>query len=631
MDVYVGDRVQIVNGGIDVTNGRIAKAGKMYGEGGPLWAVVESITEGWNTGSRWGLPSRVTKVRCSNNGVVVWQVQPQHIANATIHSSEPETVQTVPSDPPAPPPVSRDDGQDDSTGTTYVGTTNSYMSRGAYAIGSESEEWMHGYATSSQTSDVLPSTAPCDTQLINRGEPFGVKQDFSYPYSSGTWRDLTAKEKASIGSSSVKVDQSALNGFVTKTSYQDPDRRRQLLDDDAENIINPSGFPKKIQSSYDLIAAKYDYQIIPSDPAFPKMVSLEDKLQEVRTSFGIQVHGNNMVAEAAKYFMYNRFKTPDTNLAHNKSVTHVFFTRPDLNILTNYGKANMQTMNNSETALIWRRHPELFKLLTDRSRCGDSNNFNFLLSNQVTSFDIQDETLTQNKAGKSWNEYEMAYGDAYSGRTAGEFSCNFTETNKYSVINLIKLWITYIDLVAKGAWSPSYDLLDNGMENIESSHVYTKTLDYAASAYVFKCGPDGEDVLYWSKYYGIYPLNTGASALSWDLNNSIGETPKLNIRFGYCYKRDLSPISLLEFNHAANISEDDAISENSFNVALGHSSRPLVGTPFIEMKLGDMKLVPDSVDRNRNRSEIRLKFRKKCGDDLNDSLLYRYSMSNRII
>jgi len=101
MDVSVGDKVQIVDGGIDVTNGGKARAGRLYGQGGPLWATVEKIVDGWNTGGRWGLPNSVTKVRCSNNGVVVWQVQPQHIYKQVVQTSEPTPVP----DPPPPPPV----------------------------------------------------------------------------------------------------------------------------------------------------------------------------------------------------------------------------------------------------------------------------------------------------------------------------------------------------------------------------------------------------------------------------------------------------------------------------------------------------------------------------------------------
>lgn len=633
MDVYVGDRVQIVNGGIDVTNGNRAKSGKMYGEGGPLWATVEAITDGWNTSGKWGLPSKVTKVRCSNNGVVVWQVQPEHIANGTIRSSKPELIQEQPTPTaPTPEPISIDDSWQNDGGTTFRGSNSSYISNNYYAPKAGSNHWdqSSGISTATQSSEILPETAKPETKVVTDRAVFGVKDPVTYPHSKGGFRDLNSQERKSIGTGSIQVDSSAIKGSVSNTSFQNADRKRQILNEDSENIVNQSGYPRKVENANGLIAAKYDYQIVPADPHFQKMVSLEDKLQQVRIAFGIPVHGSNMVARAMKYYMYNRFKTPDRNLAHNKSVTHVFFTRPDLNLLIPGGGANDQTLNNTETAMVWRRYPELFKLLTRSRRCGDTNDFNMLLSNQVTSFDIQDETLTQNKAGKSWNEYEMVYGDAYSGRTAGEFSVNFMETSDYSVINMLKLWITYIDNVARGAWSPSYNLLGEGMENINSSYVYQKTLDYAASAYVFKCGPDGEDVLYWSKYYGVFPLNTGAGALSWENGSPIGDTPKLNIRFGYSMKRDLSPISLIEFNNIAGVPIDGTIvSEDSFNTNLGHSSRPYVGPPFIEMKLGDYELVGDTVNRMRNRTEIRLKFKKYANSDLTDDLLYRYSMSDR--
>lgn len=635
MDVYVGDKVQIVNGGIDVTNGVRAKSGRMYGEGGPLWATVESITNNWGTGSRYGLPSKVTKVRCSNGGVVVWQVQPEHIASNVIRASQPEHVQTaVTESPPEKAKIHPVDVKPEVlSGNNFKGTDNTYVSTSTYAPKAAAEMWDQesGVTASTHTKDKLPSMlGVASAKLITRGEPFEQSARPQYPKSKGTWRPLTSKERKNIGSRSVQVDSSAINGATYKTSYQDKERRKQLLDQDSGNIINQLGFPAKIGSAKDLIVTKYDYQIIPGDPRYPKITTLEDKLKEARAVLGIPVHGSNMIARAMKYYMYNRFKTPDTNLAHNKSITHVFFTRPDLNILNFQGGANSQTLNNTETAMIWRRYPELFKLLTDSSRCGDSNNFNMLLSNQVASFDIQDETLTQNKAGRSWNEYEMVYGDAYSGRTAGEFSCNFIETSDYSVINLLKLWITYIDNVARGAWSPSYSLRNKDKKNINSSHVYARALDYAASAYVFKCGPDGEDVLYWSKYYGVFPTNTGASALSWDNGSPIGDTPKLNIRFSYSYKKDLSPISLIEFNNNAKILKaSDAISENSFNVNLGQSTRPYVGAPFIELKLGDTTLKSDNVNYMQNRTQVRLKFKKDGPADLTDDLLYRYSMSNR--
>lgn len=631
MSVNVGDTVQIKNGGIDVTNGNRAIAGRLYGEGGPLWCKVESITNGWNTGSRWGLPSTVTKVRCSNSGVVVWQVRPEDIAGQVIVNNPA---------PAAPEPIIAVSKTKIQTNvgkvelntqiTKYKNTGDNSASKDYYAPKVKAEVWTEegGVKVSGKTTGKLPSGAGVDTKIITGRVPFETNDSFRYER-GGSWRSLNTQERRNIGSNSVQIDNSVLEGAKTLTSFQNNDKRRQLLNEDSENIQNPSGFPAKIQNAQGLITAKYDYQIMPNDPRFKKTISLENKLKQVRASFGIPVHGNNEIARAMKYYLYNRFKVPDTNLAHNKSFTYVFFTRPDLNIINPTGshKANAQCLNHTESAMIWRRYPELFKLLTDCTRNGDGNNFNMLLSNQVTSFDIQDETITTVRAGKTWHEYEMSYGDSYTGRTAGEFTCNFTETSDYSIINMIKLWINYIDNVSKGAWSPSYNLFGEGMKNKNSSYVYDKTLDYAASAYVFKCGPDGEDVLYWTKYFGVFPINTGSNSLSWDLSNSIGDVPKLNIRFSYSYKRDLNPISLIEFNKVAKIKKaSDAVFENAYNVNYGHVSRPFVGAPFIAMKLGTTGLTPNSVKYDQNRTQIRLKFKKETGNKLTDDLLYKFSM-----
>lgn len=633
MDVKVGDKVQIRNGAIDVTNGAAATSGQMYAEGGPLWATVDLIYENWNTGGRWNLPNTVTKVRCiSPSGIVVWQVQPSDIASNKINSGV-ET-QTTPTS--SQTNNSSTNNTSASTSSTSSGTRASLS---PYVTKRESESWASGIVTSNRTSGSAEiSDNPAFNIASGSDSDISIHENFGYNAVGGSFRELNRRERKSIGNpQGLRVDDSALTGATFRTAWQNSSKRRQMLNEDSENIVNADGFPYKIADSTGNISAKYDYRIQIGDSRYAKMIKLEDKLMEVRAALGIPVHGRNDIAKAMKYYMYNRFKTPDTNLAHNKSITHVFFTRPDLNLLNYMGGANQQVKNHTETAMLWRRNPELFKLLTDYRRCRDSNNFNLLLSNQVTSFDIQDEQLTTVEAGRSWANYEMIYGDEYSGRAAGEFACNFTETNDYSVINLLKLWITYIYNVRRGSWSPSYNLYGtNGGVNLSpnASHVYTKTLDYAASCYVFKCGPDGEDVLYWSKYYGIIPTNTGASALSWELGSPVGDAPKLNIRFRYSFKRDLSPVSLIEFNSIANISSSsEATYENSYNTNYAHSSRPYVGAPFIEMKLSDPKSYRSdggvSTGPDAPTSSIRLKFRTTSDSKLTDSVVYRATMVNR--
>jgi len=459
--------------------------------------------------------------------------------------------------------------------------------------------------------------------------------------------------------------------ITSRRLHRNPDKLKVLLNEDETIIQNASNWPPKIKGSGDwehggeidewrynsYLPAKYDYQIQIDDPRLAYANSLETKLMNARSALGIPVHGSNNLAKTMRYYLYNRFKSPDTNLAHNKSFTYVFFTRPDLNILKKTGQtADIadQCLNHTESTMLWYRNPALFKLLVDRSRCGDVDNFNMLLSNACTNFSVEDENLSFIEVGRSWHDYAIQYGDSYSGRTAGQITVNFTDDKYYSVVNQIKLWITYIDNVARGAWLPSYNL-----HNIDSSgtvlatcntcrytfavvptttinahcpncrsadvnvgkasripqpndsHVYTRTLDYAASAYVFKVGEDGSDILYWSKYYGLFPINTGASALSWELTSPPGEAPKLSINFRYAFKRDMSPVSLIEFNRNANATRDRAVvpSESPWAEGYNHSNRPYVGTPYVELQLpqGNPELVPNAVN-DSNQVKLRLKF-----------------------
>lgn len=633
IEINVGDKVQIRTGGMDVTNGIKSKAGFMYGDGGPLMAEVVLIDNNWYTGKNFGLDERVVKVRCkADNGVIVWQVQPEDII-VKVSSAKP--VQTAPSKPeptPASPSVPTTPGSSSYGGGAIKGDTTSVTSTYPYATLHGSEDWMYGNASVPDGQEERHEKIDIETKEINNAYGLEKARSLSSKHRGVGWRKPTRDEQAVLGTGSLLIDDDALEPATDfPNMIEDPDKRRVLLANNIEDIQNQYGFPNVITSgkiySSDIVTAKYDYQIVPGKSPLSGY-KLEDRLQQARAAFGIPVHGSNSIARSMKYYMYNRFKVPDTNLAHSKSYTYVFFTRPDLNLLDCSGSGTLkpvdQVFNHTEGAMVWRRNPDILKLLTDSDRCDDDNNFNLLLSNQVRSFDISDEKLATIEAGNSWKKNTIVYGDTYSGREAGEFSCTFDETQDYSVYSLIKLWITYIDNVSKGAWRPSYNLPGSGvnLDDINASHVYTKTLDYAATVFVIKCGP-GEEVLYWTQYFGVIPINTGAGAFSWEHTNSIGETPHLNITFRYSCKKDLSPVSLLVFNHNSKVEGSQILYEDAWNGEYGHTSRPFVGAPFIEITLGEPTTKPNQSD-GAKRTMIRLRFKSKTGmEDLGDKDMFR--------
>lgn len=538
--------------------------------------------------------------------------------------------------------ISADDGEHSSTNTnvrqTYCPTADSWDS------GSKSSEI--------STGNNIPA-ARVSTKIISSS---AMLESDTISYTSPNQQDMTDDEALrSRMPNSVKQDSDVLT-YTGENSWGNPRKRNEMLDEDKTLIQNSYSFPYYIQKSVSNLTAKYDYQIIPGDSRYPAMVKLEDKLKEARASFGLHVHGNNEIGRAVKYNMYNRFKVPDSNMLFNRMTTHVFFTRPDLNLLNCcdgiiYGP-NYQTRINSDVSLLYKTNPYLFRLLTDGNRCGDTHNFNFLLSQQVGSFDIIDEELNTTEVGKSWGGNTIFYGNNFTGRRGGEFSCQFEETNDLSIIKLMKLWITYIDNVSKGEWSPSYDLNGDAVKSIygaynpsyakyqfskdiDGSHAYRKALDYGASAYVFKCGPSGSDVLYWTKYFGVFPIVTGSSALSWD-GSSIGSTiPRVTIRFKYGYKSDLSIKSLVSFNEQSGITDSNVqkVAESSYGVEYNHSSRPFVGAPYVEITdnhgyESSMRLGSNSNMYGESTTNIKLKFLKSADPKLTDDLLYRSHCSS---
>ncbi|MBD5585422.1 MAG: hypothetical protein HDQ88_10095, partial [Clostridia bacterium] len=394
--------------------------------------------------------------------------------------------------------------------------------------------------------------------------------------------------------------------------------------------------------------------------------SFIQNLTTVRAALGIPVHGDLDHAIAMKYFMYNRFRIPDNNLAFNKSVPHIFFTRPDLNLLKSAG-GNEFTIrdalqHNAEVTMLWRQRPEMFKLLTDRTRCGDKDNFNYLLSNQVVELHSSDEEIDIQDAGKSWGGYSIPYGGVFTGRNSGKLEITFNETQYGDVTKFLKLWMIYIDNVSRGVWSPSYNLFntnahltsgysyvngqlydsrgnkvnDMGQFNVGdgwspdyfNSHVYTRTLDYAASIYTFRLGPDGDEVIYWTKYYGVFPINGGNSAMgSFNGNQDISSALPITATFSYAWKKDMSPMSLLEFNDCANAMSDGDIDwEWVWSPYTQRAGRPFVTKPFIYFDMVKNVTVPGQNEARlgKKRMRINLRFENKPNEKtMGDNILYK--------
>ena len=271
---------------------------------------------------------------------------------------------------------------------------------------------------------------------------------------------------------------------------------------------------------------------------------------------------------------YNRFKLPTVNDAFQKGFAHVFFTRPDCNLLErgSISKLNQSFADDPKINYIWKNDMNLIKQLCHEN--GQNHDFMLSLSNKAASFSLSNEYINTDTYGKSFKGWQIAYGrNNVESKTAGDFSITFNDDRNLHVYLIHKLWVDYISDVYQGKKSPK-------IENIKD-----KTLDYASSCYYLITAEDGETIIFWSKYYGIFPTEIPSSQFAWAQGNII-EKPQLDIKYQFSFKEDMNPEAIAEFNINSRVKENrdnnSLVYVPTYDPKLGHVGTTWVGAPYIE-------------------------------------------------
>ena len=287
---------------------------------------------------------------------------------------------------------------------------------------------------------------------------------------------------------------------------------------------------------------------------------------------------------------YNRFKVANPNMVLRKGFAHVFFVRPDCNLFNESGKKPISSVNNNPLFnYAWKHTPSLLKELTMNN--GMEHDFLFSLSNAAISFSPNDEYINTDVYGKTYTGYKIAYGkNNTDSKTAGTFNVSFKDDRNLHIYQLQRLWVEYINAVFRGQLAP------------KTEYIFDKILDYATACYYIVTAEDGETIIFWSKYYGVFPTNIPSSQYAWAEGNVISN-PTLEITFQYSFKEDFNPYSLVEFNTNARIPSSGVKYLPVYDKNLGHVGRTYVGAPFIEC-----------IERKGNATPFmyKLRFREKA-------------------
>lgn len=291
---------------------------------------------------------------------------------------------------------------------------------------------------------------------------------------------------------------------------------------------------------------------------------------------------------------FNKFKTPFPSLQFARGIPYVFFTRPDLNFFTEQDSPTGPTVllsnlvNDPIINGFYNTDPLLLKSLT--LSLSNKHTFNPFLSNMALSFDLSDESIETSATGDTFTGWRVKYGRHNIGyKSSGAFNISYQDTDSLQIYKIHKAWVEYISKVYRG--------------EIMSRHSYIqeRRLDYACSVYYFLCAPDGETILYWSKYVGVFPTSVPTGNLGWS-KGSIVNSPDYSISYDYSWKSDMELPILEDFNRNAGFDDYTDISNIEFSPSYDKESLSggyaFANTPFIQSSIEDNKYV------------FRLKFRK---------------------
>jgi hypothetical protein len=108
-----------------------------------------------------------------------------------------------------------------------------------------------------------------------------------------------------------------------------------------------------------------------------------------------------------------------------------------------------------------------------------------------------------------------------------------------------------------------------------------KILDYTSSVYYILTAEDGETILFWSKYFGVYPTTIPSSQYSWQHGENLSPN-EIQVNFAYSWKQDFDPRDLIAFNYNAKMTKDNYEYTRLFDTDMLMVGPTWVGTPFIE-------------------------------------------------
>ena len=273
------------------------------------------------------------------------------------------------------------------------------------------------------------------------------------------------------------------------------------------------------------------------------------------------------------YQNFNRYYNIYPELEMSDFKSWVFITRPDLWIFENDYKDLAGGSASKTSALrtgifydpymryMFQMFPVILKSLTP----GLDTNHDFIpfLMDRTESLQLQDYNVKTEEVSQLHTGYKLQYAsNALESKTGGTVDLTFREDSWGRVTKLFNTWIHYIDGVVRDIFRPRREM------------VYLNKIDYTCSIYHFLCDQTGEDIVYFSKYTGCFPINANHANFSHQLHGGIDN--KVDVTFAYSDFDTLNLEILTDFN--LNSRQRGPVAPHYETYGIGDY---IVGAPFV--------------------------------------------------
>lgn len=219
----------------------------------------------------------------------------------------------------------------------------------------------------------------------------------------------------------------------------------------------------------------------------------------------------------------------------------VFFTKPSLPILkNNTGELNSEFAETPYFNNLYLRG--YTRTLVDLSYPNGGSGtdpscpFIHILTNRITaSIDIPDIAVDELETAQNMWGTKILYPKSSMSSDEGlDFTCEFEDTKYLEIYHLFKAW----DLYRQGKWW--------GIFSPDSNYILNKILYDQIAVYKFTIANDGETLLHWCKWIGVYPKTISRSSFS-----EIPSEGPLKITVGFKLSgwfEDMEPNIISDFN-----------------------------------------------------------------------------------